>query len=206
MSTPLLPSKPLKLKLPLKRPKVTTSPQHPTSPPRPLPVLTPMGWEHRHICMQFMSFNNVRSQNISNIPEILQYAHVLFLDLPWQKGGMTRVIGGSEEMGNAITRLADFCTDSVCFLRFLCKLKNSATSADFNLPHLAHPHFHSVRTFAQWRKAKTSGDFNIPHCAHRLPLSHAIKISYVRCNRCYEYPKYQNNPLKSLLNTAMLIP
>ena len=125
MSTPLLPSKPLKLKLPfkpLKHPKVTTSPQHPTSSPRPLPALTPMGWEHRHICifsnMQFMSFNNVRSQNISNIPEILQYAHVLFLDLPWQKGGMTRVIGGSEEMGNAITRLADFCTDSVCFLRF----------------------------------------------------------------------------------------
>ena len=96
MSTPLLPSKPLKLKLPskpLQHPKVTTSPQHPLSSPRPLPVLTPMGWEHRHICMQFMSFNNVRSQNMSNIPEVMQSAHVLlFLDLPWQKGGMTRVI------------------------------------------------------------------------------------------------------------------
>ena len=90
--------------------------------------------------MQFIRFNNVRSRNKSNIPEVMQYAHVLlFLDLAWQKGGITRVIGGSEEMGNAITRLADFCTDSVCFLRFLCKLKNSATSADFNLPHLALP-------------------------------------------------------------------
>ena len=66
--------------------------------------------------MQFMSINNVDSQNMSNIPEVVQYAHVpLFLDLSWQKGGMTRVIGGWEEMGNAITRLADFCSDSICF-------------------------------------------------------------------------------------------
>ena len=116
-----------------------------------------------------MSFNNVRSQNMSNIPEVMQFAHVLlFLDLPWQKGGITRVIGGSEEMGNAITRLADFCTDSVCFLRFLCKLKNSATFADFNLPNLAHPHLHSGAKQV-WRKAKNS-DLKLLYLAHPLTL------------------------------------